>query len=747
MATSEAEKGYEVVNKDISGNPSYPEYQEVPRSAGENPGDGTQTTALDPGEDPSIDMLQSDAWMIQKAEDMYRVSTDYMDSNITTQWERNMAHFNSQHAPGTRYTSKNFRRSNTFRPKTRANIKSQEAGLAAAAFSTQSLVAVDPQDPTNDVQIASAKINKTILQHRLSKTLPWFLTVLGAYQDTKNYGICVTHQYWSYHEDTDILPAFDEEGAPMTEADPATGEQVSMGYEETVVREDMMKIDNIPPENFRFDPMCDWRNPVESSPYLLCLFPMYAQEVMEMMERADPKTGRPAWRKHGLNAILTARKEQYSRTRWAREGDKRIAPDQLNTGTEYSTVWAHMNIAKVNGEDIIWWTLGTSLVLTEPMKLAEAYPHLKAGQRPFTIGFSNIEAHKNYPAGDNELASGLQVEINDVANQRLDNVKLVLNKRYFVKRGAQVDLDALVRNVPGGGVMMGDPEKDVNVVSTPDVTGSSYQEQDRLSVEMDELVGGFSQSSVQNSRNLNETVGGMGLIEQSASAVEDYAIRIFMATWMEPCVRQMVQLIQYYETDEVVMMLAAKEAGIWQRYGSAEIPDEVLRQELTVSVDVGIGNTDPVRRVEKLIFGVSKTIELPGMADRIKPQPIADEIFGALGHKNSTRYFMDDTEFEEAQAAKGEEGPPPEIALKQEELAIRKEDNALRHERELAKLEQDKELGYAKIALEKELKLEDLYTKLGLEQRKDKTNRDTAALREANKGQELSIKRATGSGI
>jgi hypothetical protein len=670
-----------------------------------------------------------------------------MDANITNQWEKNLAHFNSQHAPGSRYDSKNFRRSNTFRPKTRANIKAQEAGMAAAAFSTKELVHIRAQDPTNDVQVASAQINKTILQYRLEKTVPWFLTVLGAYQDTKNYGICVTHQYWSYKEDTDVLPAFDEDGQVITEDDPITGEKVSMGYEEVTVVEDELKCDNIPPENFRFDPMCDWRNPVKSSPYLLCLFPMYAQEAMEMMEMNDPKTGRPQWRKHGLNAILTARKEQYSRTRWAREGDKRIAPDQLNQGNEYSTVWAHMNIAKVNGEDIVWWTLGTSLVLTTPQKLTEAFPHLKRGERPFTLGFSNIEAHKNYPAGDNELASGLQTEINDVANQRLDNVKLVLNKRYFVKRGAQVDLDALVRNVPGGGVMMGDPDKDVNVVNTPDVTGSSYQEQDRLSVEMDEIVGGFSQSSVQNSRNLNETVGGMGLIEQSASAVEDYGIRVFMETWMEPCMRQMVQLIQYYETDDVVMSLAARESGIWQRYGTTEIPDEVLRQELTVSLDVGIGNTDPVRRVEKLIFGVSKTIELPGMVERIKPQPIADEIFGALGHKDSSRYFMNDTEFQEAEAAKGDEGPPPEIALKQEELQIRREDNTMRNERELAQMQQDKDLGYAKLALEKELKLEDLYTKLGLEQRKDKTNRDQVAVREANKSQELSIKRATGSGI
>jgi hypothetical protein len=74
----------------------------------------------------------------------------------------------------------------------------------------------------------------------------------------------------------------------------------------------------------------------------------------------------------------------------------------------------------------------------------------------------------------------------------------VLNKRYKVKRNAQVDVEALTRNVPGGS-QMNDPEKDVIEMPTIDVTGSSYQEQDRLNVDFDELTGNFSQSSVMTS--------------------------------------------------------------------------------------------------------------------------------------------------------------------------------------------------------------------------------------------------------
>lgn len=687
-----------------------------------------------------------DSWLRQKAQEIYSTSTDYMEANITTRWEKNLSHFNNQHAPGSNYRKSSWKRSRVFRPKTRSNIKAQEAGLAAAAFSTKNLVDVQPVDKTNQDQIVSAKINKSILEYRLKKTVPWFLTAIGAYQDTKNYGICITHQYWSYEEEKEWKPAFNEDGSLVTDIDPATGLPVPMGEDEVSVKDDTLHCDNVPPENFRFDPMCDWRDPVGTSPYLLYMIPMYAGEVLEMMEKEDPKTGLPAWRPYDLNSILSVTTQDYNRTRQAREGRDRIDPTQDQMQNHYKTVWVHMYIVNVDGEDYVYWMLGTELLLTDAKKVSEVFPHLRRGQRPFTLGFSNIEAHKNFPAGDNELASGLQTEINDVANQRLDNVKLVLNKRYFVKRGAQVDLDALIRNVPGGGVMMNDPEKDVVTINTPDVTGSSYQEQDRLSIEMDELVGGFSQSSVQNARNMNETVGGMGLLEQSAGAVEDYSMRVFMETWMEPTLGQLVQLIQYYETDEVVLALAAKDAGVWQRYGKDAVTDDLLRQELTVDVDLAIGNADPARRVQRLIFGVTQTAGLPGMAERIKGPQISDEIFGTLGYKDSSRFFMNDEEFQ-AFSEQNPQQPPPDIQLKQMEIDIRKQDNEARDKREQAKLEIMREIEYAKLALQERITLEELRTRLQIDERRDKTTRDQAAVREANKAQEIDLKRTQSAGM
>lgn len=683
---------------------------------------------------------QMENWLLQKTREIYTTATDYLEANVTQKWETNLAHFNNQHAPTSRFRKNNFKRSNIFRPKTRSNIKNQEANLAAAAFSTQELVDIQPKVKDDEVQIVSARITRSLLQNRLESHMPWFLTVMGAYQDTKNYGVCITHQYWSYREDTDVVPALNEDGELIIDVD-EEGNMIPMGEVVTTVRDDSLHCDNVAPENFLFDPMADWRDPVTSSPYIVYKIPMYANEVLEMMETIDPKTKRPQWKEYSLSQILATREKVDDRTRQAREGNSRTDPADQNAGNGYTTVWVHMNIVKINGDDMIWWSLGTQLLLTDAAKLRDLYPHLLPGQRPFTVGFSNIEAHKNYPAGDNELSAGIQAEINEVANMRVDNVKLALNKRYFVRRGSQMDLDALIRNVPGGGVMMNDPEKDIKVVETRDVTASSYQEQDRLSQEMDELVGGFN---VAGQAVQQRSVAGGEREAASAGAVQDYTIRIFMQTWMEPTLNQLVQLIQMYETDETLMVIAAKDAGLWQRFGIDKPTDAMLQQQLTTKVNIGIGNTDPVKRVEKLVFAVTKSAELPGMIERIKGINIANEIFGSAGYKDSSRFFMSDEELAREQEA-NPPGPPPEIAVTMRELDIREADNQARHQREMAELELKREVEFSRLALQRDLKLNDLYTKLGIEKMKDQTDRDAAALRERVKQQEINMSRMEGT--
>jgi len=370
-------------------------------------------------DDPIIN-LASEAWLLQTAEQIYTDSTDYLETNISNEWEVSLAHFRSEHSADTSYNRKDWRRSRIFRPKTRTITKSQEAALAAAAFATQDYVDIEAEDGTDEVQRVSAQINKQILQYRLDRKLPWFQTVVGAYQDTKVYGVCISYQYWHYDKGIRFEPAFSDFNVPIL--DEETGQP--MGYEIPVVRSDKLCIDNVPPENFRFDPMCDWRDPVNTSPYIVFLQPIYAGDVLKRMKQSDPD-GKPVWRRHSLSAVTSSRRKGYDRTRQAREGDRRVDPADEQQGNEYTTVWVHMNIVRVDGDHYVYWTLGTQLLLTMLELLTKAYPHLLIGERPFVLGNTVIETHRNYPAGDIQQGAGIQREINSIANQRMDNVKLV----------------------------------------------------------------------------------------------------------------------------------------------------------------------------------------------------------------------------------------------------------------------------------------------------------------------------------
>lgn len=247
-----------------------------------------------------------------------------------------------------------------------------------------------------------------------------------------------------------------------------------------------------------------------------------------------------------------------------------------------------------------------------------------------------------------QLIAPLQEQSNDISNQRMDNVRLVLNKRYILKRtqgGGGIDMAALARSTPGSSVMTQDPEKDIRVLETNDVTSSSYQEQDRLDLAIDELSGTFSQQTVQNNRNLNETVGGMEMMNAGASDITEYAIRTFIETWVEPTLSQLVRLEQYYETNETVLAMAQESSKGYQQFGQGVAMDEMLRQELTINVNAGFGKTDPQKRLNSLNTAMQSVAHLPSAIARLDEDEVIKEIFGNAGYRDGKRFFKPMDEF------------------------------------------------------------------------------------------------------
>lgn len=576
------------------------------------------------------------------ASEAYQQSTSYLDSNLRNEWTKALYAFQSRHAPDSKYNTDAFRhRSKVYRPKTRTLIRKIEAAACAAFFSNVDVIdttAVNQGDPK---QVASAQVIKALVQYRLTKTIPWFQVLMGGFQDAATMGAVCSYQYWRYrtekkthhiHEVDEETGQgkYDEEGKPVLKA----------AQHDSVV-EDRPCIELQPLENIRIDAAADWMDPIHSSPYVIRMVPMYVYDVKEMMDLTDDKTGQPKWKRAADSVIRSAMTRGLDTTRLARVNKRE---DPTTEGkvemADFDIVWVHENFVRRKGKEWVYWTLGTEFLLTEPKELKDVYFH---GIRPLEMGCAIIETHRTYPSGVPQLVEGLQKEANEVANQRLDNVKLVLNKHFIVKRGAQVDLRSLVRNVPGGITMATNPTEDVKEMNFTDVTSSSYQEQNLLNLDFDGIGGDFNPAQIPHGKKGADTARGMQMMSASANQMTEYLLRTVTVTWVERVLYQLVKLEQSYETDQVVMAIAAEKAQLVQRYGIDKVADDLLNQELTVTVNVGMGATDPNAKLQKLISGLNEIGQI--MANQAMPPQMKSEavkeIFGLLGYPDAKRFLGD----------------------------------------------------------------------------------------------------------
>lgn len=589
---------------------------------------------------------------LRLARDAHSVSTRWFDNSIRPQLERNQRMFQSRHPPGSKYFSDTYKaRSKIFRPKTRAMVRAGEAQAAASYFSNPKVVTVEAADDSDPMQLASARVNQQLLQYRLTNpnprvSIPWFQTVVGAYQSAQVDGYVASKQWWEYverktGEREEIMKG--PEGVPMLSE---AGEPIMQIVEEFQVVFDRPRCDLIPPENIRIDPAASWVDPVSTSPYVIIEWPMYVFEVEAKAKEIDHLTGQPKFLTVDRSVMMSASTRQtYDSTRQQRENRREDSKTQETPITEFSIVWVHENFIKYGGEDWVFHTAGVHALLSTPRPVSEAYPHCGVGERPIVMGSCIVEAHKVLPSGKPQLSAGLQDETNDLANLRLDNVKLAINKRMKVRRGRQTDLHALVRGVPGAVVLVQEMD-DVEELDVRDVTQSAFMEQDRINVDMDEVLGNFSSGSVQTNRRLNETVGGMSMLRGAATLVSELDLRVFSVTWAQPALSQIVRLEQMFESDEKILALAAKKAQQHQRFRINQVTDELLMQSVTTIVNVGIGATDPMQRLEKLFAGLKMLVEIygPQVVMILDVQEIVEEIFSVIGYMDGMRFFKFDDE-------------------------------------------------------------------------------------------------------
>jgi hypothetical protein len=605
------------------------------------------------------DNVDLETRLLRLSKEAERQSTRFMRENLRSKWEANYKAFRSEYTDTSKYRSDDFRhRSKIFRPKTRIALSKDLGAAAQSLFSTVEAVSVAAGDETDPMQQQNAELQKALINYRLDRTsgqnaVSWFLTSMGARQDSQITGICISKQYWNFQER--------EVTRMATQPDPITGKPIEVEVTEKIKLKDKPEIDLIAPENIRLHPAAHWIDPVQSGAYFGVAYPMTIQAVKDMC--ADPRT---KWKEIAEQDFSKAKVRDFdsSSTRRAREGGTDRLDNTAATSSSFDIVWVFEWFIYDRDVDWCFWTIGTEALLSTPMKTEEAYPW-KGGDRPYRMGYGNLESHRIAPQSPVETWQPLQAEINDMTNLSLDVIKQVLNPVAKVKRGRKIDMDALKKRYPV--LLVDDPEGDVVWDRPPEGAATAFAERSRLDTDFDDLAGVFTGGTVANNRQVGETLGGMRLMNAASNAVTEFQVRVWVETWVEPVLADLAKLEAYYESDEKILALAKKRANARLKYGIDKVTDELLNQEVLVRVSAGVGSPDPMQKLGKLGTALQMAAQIfqasPKFMSgelRVNEEALLDEILGNAGYRDGfARFFVEGEPMQQPGQEQGKPGKDP----------------------------------------------------------------------------------------
>ncbi len=580
-------------------------------------------------------------------------SSDQYMGPIRTSWSNNYRAYRNQHHEKSTFNSERWRgRSKLHRPKTHSAVHKGDATAASALFTSSDIIEVEPTNPLNPQDQATAEILKEIINLRLGPKsgkagVPWFKTIIGAHNDCQMTALCCLKVYWDYK-------ALARQGEPIT--DEAGMQIVNPDTGEPAVRNKILRdrpmIRLFPMELVIRDPAASWLDQAQESSFLGLMHPMRVGDAEALM-KANQKSAVP-WRKIDRSDLVRAGAgnpiEAQGVTN-AREGTtaERQTRNKVSTpARDYDMTYLVEWFVRRDDQEWHFWTAYTDKLLSDPVPVEEVYPHLQ-GERPVVIGTGKIEPHKIDPISKVAAALPLQQEINELVNTRLEAVKQNAFPLTILKRGAQLDVKQIQYRGPDSAIFANNVEEDLKFDRPPDVGSEAYLEMSNLNADYDELVGTFNASTVQNSRQMNETVGGMNLMSGAANVTADFDLTVFVKTTCDPALNQIAKLEQYYEDDATILSIAGEKAQLFEKFGIDEITDELLSRDVTVSVAAGIGNADPMVKQQKLITSLMALGQMmgPQLASRAKQDEIIDEVMGTAGFSNASERFFNPMEDED----------------------------------------------------------------------------------------------------
>lgn len=187
-----------------------------------------------------------------------------------------------------------------------------------------------------------------------------------------------------------------------------------------------------------------------------------------------------------------------------------------------------------------------------------------------------------YGIGIPMIMGDLQDILNDLANSRLENIKLSINKMWLRRPGSVADDQLKTR--PGGVIdVNGDLNNSIRPLEFPDVTGSSYREQQEILNAIQNVTGASDYIRGQASDTIpKQTATEVMQKTQQASNRFVYVFKMMAEQSIAKIADFFIELSKQYITEEKTIKILGNKANIYKTITPEDIDGEF---DIIVSID------------------------------------------------------------------------------------------------------------------------------------------------------------------
>ena len=262
-------------------------------------------------------------------------------------------------------------------------------------------------------------------------------------------------------------------------------------------------------------------------------------------------------------------------------------------------------------------------------------PYWRHSTKPFVASSFEPLPNEFYGMSAMQLIEHLQEEINTHRNQRIDNVSLVLNRMWKVRRGADIDESELISR-PAGIIHVDNPD-DITEFAMNDITASSYNEEQAAKTDMENTLG---VPAVVRGADAGRSETATEVVTKSTNAGMRFDIKImlFEALGFKRLARLMDLNNQQFIDDQRIINLVGEEgADQWKevtpfdiigefdyRPAGASIDPaankEVRRQQLSHMMQFIIQSQNPFIHLDKLTRTWAESFDLRNVDKLIKTE-------------------------------------------------------------------------------------------------------------------------------